>query len=758
MRASEFIVEYKLLVSKDADGVAVKATAGGKNLGHAEFFFDEQGHLDPQTVWVDERYHGQGIARDMYDHLKDLGYTIVRSWDQTDAGKGFWDKHRGEDARVWETEQTPAEKFIADIYDEYPQTFQNNHVMPFGSEEFAMFELKPSTSKRGAVEVYWFQAYPLRSGVGSRAMQVLQDRAREHGVALTLVPWDKGQVSQAALTKFYKRQGFKPIIKGGRSLSWEPLEEISRDRLERYLSRAGRQVDSRQERMARARQRLSRSYEIYHAEEPAKIVDRFEADTPADAQRYYQDYIERYESDRDYDLRLRRGTGIDEQLDEGFSNDMSTEDMIAYLRQHHDTNLHQDYLDHVNTFSKFVLKDIPTNSISTELSGLDRAKVERYKQMGFSKAPPIVIGNEYILDGYHRATAAKELGIPTIQAYVGVKKVAEGYTRKLNFDEIYGKYLKVTDNNGDPNRSGFSLVTPLNGDSWNWRERPEFIPVVKKKLNQPGWLGNHKYQQIIDAMAGRGFDPKRHIAEFAPSPERDDNDDVPDPIFVLANRWWNAAEKQPQIESVLNSMGWSIHQVESEDDAVQLQHRDGTSYFISADDFDPDVFENFAKGIRAYHGNQGGIDTEQLHAPMWFTDSRPDAEYYAGDDGYVVVVDLDIQNPYVLQPGDEANSVLRRWQELQAQGYDGIHDRRLGDWIPLSRKQIRVISKDDTFMGENFADGKKPGRKGLSRRVGIPKKATLAQLQKIASSSTGERRRMAQWQLNMRRGKAKKNK
>lgn len=59
---------------------------------------------------------------------------------------------------------------------------------------------------------------------------------------------------------------------------------------------------------------------------------------------------------------------------------------------------------------------------------------------------------------------------------------------------------------------------------------------------------------------------------------------------------------------------------------------------------------------------------------------------------------------------------------------------------------------------ENFADGKKPGRKGLSKRVGIPKKATLAQLQKIASSSTGERRRMAQWQLNMRRGKAKKNK
>ena len=58
-------------------------------------------------------------------------------------------------------------------------------------------------------------------------------------------------------------------------------------------------------------------------------------------------------------------------------------------------------------------------------------------------------------------------------------------------------------------------------------------------------------------------------------------------------------------------------------------------------------------------------------------------------------------------------------------------------------------------MAENFADGKKPGRKGLSKRVGIPKGATLAQLEKIAKNSSGEKRRMAQWQLNMRRGKNK---
>lgn len=246
---------------------------------------------------------------------------------------------------------------------------------------------------------------------------------------------------------------------------------------------------------------------------------------------------------------MRATEFVTENFAKGSSNDMSIEDMIAYLRQHHDKNLHPDYLDHLtNTNSKFVLKQIPLGSIRTELSGLDQAKVEQYKKMDFSKAPPIVVGSDgNILDGYHRATVAKALGITAIRAYVGVKNqnsvsenfadgkkpgrkglsrrvgipkkatlgpatVTEGFRRKLNFDEIYGRYLKVTDNDGDPDKEGFSLVTPLNGASWNWRERPEFKELVKRRLNQPGWLSDYKYQQIIDSIAGNKFDPARHLA------------------------------------------------------------------------------------------------------------------------------------------------------------------------------------------------------------------------------------------------------
>jgi hypothetical protein len=55
---------------------------------------------------------------------------------------------------------------------------------------------------------------------------------------------------------------------------------------------------------------------------------------------------------------------------------------------------------------------------------------------------------------------------------------------------------------------------------------------------------------------------------------------------------------------------------------------------------------------------------------------------------------------------------------------------------------------------ENFADGKGPGRAGDSQRHGIPKGATMAELEK-ASHSAGRKGELARWQLNMRRGKKK---
>jgi hypothetical protein len=89
-----------ILLQKDDDELFVKASAGSRELGHVLFVIDGE-YLMPQDLEVEEKFRGQGIAQTMYDYVKSKGYKIRRSGQQTDAGAGFWDKHRPEQ-NVWE--------------------------------------------------------------------------------------------------------------------------------------------------------------------------------------------------------------------------------------------------------------------------------------------------------------------------------------------------------------------------------------------------------------------------------------------------------------------------------------------------------------------------------------------------------------------------------------------------------------------------------------------------------------------------------
>ena len=124
MRATEFITEQgvaegrenfngidiSIEIQKDDEYVDdedydnqvlyVTASSKGKELGHVLFAFDGE-YLMPQDLEVEERYRGQGIAQTMYDYVKSKGYKIRRSGQQTDAGAGFWDKHKP-GKNVWE--------------------------------------------------------------------------------------------------------------------------------------------------------------------------------------------------------------------------------------------------------------------------------------------------------------------------------------------------------------------------------------------------------------------------------------------------------------------------------------------------------------------------------------------------------------------------------------------------------------------------------------------------------------------------------
>ena len=117
------------------------------------------------------------------------------------------------------------------------------------------------------------------------------------------------------------------------------------------------------------------------------------------------------------------------------------------------------------------------------------------------------------------------------------------------------------------------------------------------------------------------------------------------------------------------------------------------------------------------------------------------------------VVARDKQDIYIQFYGGEKEKsyMMKNLKRLgfKVQDADGYRDTHFDENIEGSYV-LRVR--------ENFADGKKKGRKGLSKRVGIPKGASVTQLRKIAKNSTGERRRMAHWQANMKSGRKKKGK
>jgi len=80
------------------------------------------------------------------------------------------------------------------------------------------------------------------------------------------------------------------------------------------------------------------------------------------------------------------------------------------------------------------------------------------------------------------------------------------------------------------------------------------------------------------------------------------------------------------------------------------------------------------------------------------------------------------------------------------------------DIDPLDPKQPKRMPRqktDPTYnVGENFADGKNPQDKGDSKRHGVPTKASISTLRKVAKQG-GRKGQLAHWMANMKSGKKK---
>lgn len=118
----ESLNEYKQYPLEDFQGLSMKLIEqnnqlivmaldedwGNTELGYVIFNIGDNDELDPQDLFVNENYRGQGVAKKMYDFVKSHGYEIHKSPDVTkikdhgkQSGEYFWKKHRGEKT-VWE--------------------------------------------------------------------------------------------------------------------------------------------------------------------------------------------------------------------------------------------------------------------------------------------------------------------------------------------------------------------------------------------------------------------------------------------------------------------------------------------------------------------------------------------------------------------------------------------------------------------------------------------------------------------------------
>jgi hypothetical protein len=126
---------------------------------------------------------------------------------------------------------------------------------------------------------------------------------------------------------------------------------------------------------------------------------------------------------------------------------------------------------------------------------------------------------------------------------------------------------------------------------------------------------------------------------------------------------------------------------------------------------------------------------------------RYNLQYTYDRQGLAKSLAVDLSNARKPGPDPDRNNAVRIIKFMQQNGLATVED--LINYLADKWKNI----KED--LEENFADGKKPGRKGLSKRVGVDCKQPVGKLRSIAKNSSGERQRMAHWCANMKSGKSK---
>jgi hypothetical protein len=155
----------------------------------------------------------------------------------------------------------------------------------------------------------------------------------------------------------------------------------------------------------------------------------------------------------------------------------------------------------------------------------------------------------------------------------------------------------------------------------------------------------------------------------------------------------------------------------------------------------------FAKGFKAGRMNKINHDNKQynLNLKLMKDGSIRHGEQDVAEDA-VEDLEKDLKEPHSYDAIDHMMKTIAREEGITAKElhnrFVDKHSMTPDDWIKNK-------------LAENFKDGKNPGRKGLSKRMGVNTKASVSALRKVAKNSSGEKQRMAHWLANMKSGRKK---
>jgi len=201
--------------------------------------------------------------------------------------------------------------------------------------------------------------------------------------------------------------------------------------------------------------------------------------------------------------------------------------------------------------------------------------------------------------------------------------------------------------------------------------------------------------------------------------------------------------------------------------------QDITDTKLQGKEFEEDVPQPGASsGAPKQFGSDAEIESRQMTAKQIIS-SIPGVPYYnnvvddwdAKDFSWGVTKKV-IEYAEYLKQHPESLAKLPPILVLNGKFEDGAHrvsaiwllQQRMDPKNPIWNNAKLNVQFVKQGMAENFADGKKPGRKGLAKRSGVNTKASVSDLRKTAKNSSGEKQRMAHWLANMKAGRAKKNK